>query len=87
MRLYLNSLKSPPVVFILKDNNTNGEEKPNNQMTTYEQVLAVGRKKSLLIGRNFQQNEAQGGAAISHDQLEMRGGRRDKGYALEESQR
>lgn len=55
MRLYLNSLKSqqqsPPVVFILKDNNTNGEEKPNNQIyyrektfTVFEQVLAVGRK-------------------------------------------
>lgn len=41
----------------------------------------VGRKNSLLTGRNLQQN--QGGAAICRDQLPVRGGQQDKRHTVE----
>lgn len=42
-------------------------------------LVTVGRKKNaLLTGRTLQQKQVQGGAAISHDWLGSRGGRRGK---------
>lgn len=48
-------------------------EKPQPQMTFYEQHMAtLGRKNFLLIGKNLQQKWAQEGAAVCRDRLGVR---------------
>lgn len=38
-------------------------------------LMTVERKNSLLAGRNLQQSQAEGVAAICHNRLRVRGGR------------
>uniref|UniRef100_A0A669BGL6 Collagen alpha-2(VI) chain n=1 Tax=Oreochromis niloticus TaxID=8128 RepID=A0A669BGL6_ORENI len=47
---------------------------------TRKHLMTVGRKNSLLTGRNLQQNQAQVGAAICPACLGLRGGRQDKNH-------
>uniref|UniRef100_A0A669C5A2 Collagen type VI alpha 2 chain n=1 Tax=Oreochromis niloticus TaxID=8128 RepID=A0A669C5A2_ORENI len=51
---------------------------------TRKHLMTVGRKNSLLTGRNLQQNQAQVGAAICPACLGLRGGRQDKNHLVEE---
>lgn len=51
----------------------------NNQSTLCKYLATVGRKgkkNSLELGENLQQNEAQWGAAICHSRLRDEGGKR-----------
>lgn len=52
-------------------------ENPNNptRLATSKHSEMVGRKMSLLTGRNLQKNQAQGGVAIDCDWLEDKGKR------------
>lgn len=55
-------------------------------MTPYEQALGKsGKEKSLLTGRNLEQNRAREGAAICHEHLGVMGGRQDKIYTESEN--
>jgi len=68
------------VLYIVRQRTYNSRDKTETikQPLLSKQSATTGRKNSHLTGRNLQQNQAKGGAAICCYWLRVMGGRQDK---------